>query len=286
MSQDARAYQGKTAYRGLTDDGRKLWQFSQSDIKAVEICPERGRRSLLKLTPWTNKDNTAQGTAVHLAIELCLQSIINGQGPLGYWDMVTLAMYEFDELMAEPGSQWVKVQRRSTVEGYVEKILLAFCQQVLPTLSPQAVELHLGPHTIYEDELRVIQLEGTADYLDSIAGLGDWKTAGRRWEAREHQKWDVQPTVYTCLLWLNGGIEVGQIPWTWHVFYTNGEYESISTSRGSGDWAWLKERCYGLALQLEAELPVWFKNDTSWLCSAKYCDAWTECKGAALERGH
>lgn len=280
MTDEARAYQGKQAYRGLLPDGRRHYVLSQSGIKAVEICPERGRRSLLQLHPRTYTDSTAMGEAVHLAIELCVQSVIDGQGPIAYWDLATTAMLHFDEVMDIPSSRWVKIQRRSSIETYVEKMLGAFYDRVLPFLSPQAVELHLGPTTIHEDDQRVIQLEGTADYLDAVTGLADWKTSSRAWNRAEHQRWDVQPTVYTWLL-NERGFDTQETPydWTWHVFQTNGDYERIETTRGPRDWVWLKQRCQTIVMQLEADMPRWFENDTHWLCSEKYCEAWATCRG-------
>lgn len=277
---DPRAYQQRSAYRGLAGDdtARHLFIFSQSDIKAVEICPERGRRQLLRLHPRTYTDSTATGEAFHLAVELCCQSIIDGQGPLALTDMWDVAVEELRELMALDGSRWVKIKQVDTLDVYLWRMLQTFYDDVLPSLSPQAVELHLGPTTIYEDDQRVIQLEGTADYDDHFDGLADWKTSSREWVEWEHKRWDVQPTVYTWLLHgANGACSERQF--TWHVFQTNGNYQRIETTRGPQDWAWLKERVLGLALQMEANLPVWFKNDTSALCSAKYCDAWDVCKG-------
>lgn len=278
---DPRQYQSETAYKGRQADGRHLHVFSQSGIKAVETCPERGRRALLKLHPRTYTDSTAMGEAVHLAIELAVQSRIDQQGDMHFEDLRAIAGAHFDEVMALPGSRWVKIKTADTIYKYIHNCLSAFYVNVLFTLSPQAVELHFPPTTIHEDEHRVIQLEGTADYLDAVTGLADWKTASRRWEALEHVRWDVQPTVYSWLLWMGGNVEfTGGVPWTWHVFQTNGEYERIETTRGPADWAWLKERCVGLAIQMEADLPEWFKNDTSFLCSPKWCDAYSSCKGS------
>lgn len=279
---DARAYQGKQAYRGLLPDGRRHYVLSQSGIKAVEICPERGRRSLLQLHPRTYTDSTAMGEAVHLAIEVDLQSRIDGQGGFYVADLCDMAYEHFDEVMAEDGSRFVKIKTVGTVRNCIGKMVQAWALQVLPFLSPQAVELHLGPTTIHEDDERVIQLEGTADYLDAVTGLADWKTTSRPWNRAEHQRWDVQPTVYTWLLNAckeDMGCDSIVSDWTWHVFQTNGDYEKIETTRGPADWVWLKQRCQTIVMQLEADMPRWFENDTHWLCSEKYCEAYAACKG-------
>lgn len=276
-------YHGKTAYRGRQEDGRHLYIFSQSLIKTVEICPERGRRTLLQLHPRTETDSTAAGTAVHLAIELCVQDMIDGQGPWHLADMHNVACQHFNDLMDWEGSRWVKVKQAKTVHQYIWNCLGAFQLDVLPTLDPVAVEMGWGPFTIHEDAERVIQLQGTIDYVDRNDGASDWKTSSRAWEAWEHQRWDVQPTAYTWALQQlaeqDGITDLSPLPWTWHVFQTNGQYQRIETTRGPSDWAWLKERVKGLALTMEADLPEWFKNDGSALCSERYCEAWLQCKG-------
>lgn len=242
----------------------------------MEVCPERGRRTLLRLHPRVNTDSTALGTAAHLGIELDLQSIIDGQGPLSLDAMLTIATEEFDELASAEDFKWAKWKTRAGPHAALARILDTY-KQLEPALSPQAVEIHLGPTTIYEDSERVIQLEGTADYLDMIEGLADWKTAGREWDVPEHVRWDVQPTVYTWL-YCNGDPSL-VLPWTWHVFYTNGKYEKITTTRNAADWAWLQARCLNVVQQLEAELPEWILNPAHFLCSAKYCDAFKDCRG-------
>lgn len=279
-SEPAMHYHERSADRGLLPDGRRLWVFSQSHLKAVEICPERGRRALLKLDPHTHTDSTALGESVHLAIELCVQSMIDGQGPLSANAMLVIAVDHFSDLSSHERFKWVKLKTAKTVEASMERCLDAFTSRVLPTLTPLATEQHVGPYTIHEDAVRVIQMEGTIDYIDAVTGPADWKTAGRMWDIHEHKRWDVQPTVYTWMMSQAYADYVETMsPWCWHVFYLNGEYDKIETTRGPGDWEWLRERVLGLALQLEADLPEWFKNPASWLCSAKYCDHFQACRG-------
>lgn len=273
--------QGRTADRGFTEDGRRLWVFSQSRLKQVDVCPERGRRALLDLMPDFPTDSTAMGHAVHEVIELCLADIIEGMGPWRLDDMTQCATALFDEEMADPSAQWVKFKRASSLHEKIATCLSTWYRLVLPTLDPLAVEVNFGPLTIHEDDERVIQVQGQIDYVDKAAGLADWKTAGREWEEWEHQRWDIQPTLYTLGQYqCCADTENHPHPWTWHVLNTDGSYQKITTTRSHADWAWLKHRCLVIAKQLEAELPEWLKNDTTALCSPKWCGAWAECKGA------
>lgn len=277
-------YQRESVDRGIQEDGRRLWVFSQSKLKAFDICGERGRRGALGLMPDGATDSTAIGTAVHAAIEACVDDMIAGQGPWALADMTDLAVSEFLLIMDEPTSQWVKNKSVTPCAAAISQCVTSWYVNVLPTLAPLATEVGFGPLTIHEDDKRVVQLQGTIDYIDAVEGLVDWKTAGRSWQAWEHERWDVQATVYT---WsqvqqfnsMELRIPQATLPFVWHVMQTNGEYQKIVTHRHAGDWAWLKERCLTLALTLEAELPSWPKNDTSALCSPAYCPAWGDCKG-------
>lgn len=275
-------YQRRGADRGIQADGRRLWVFSQSRLKQVELCPERGRRDVLGLMPEFATDSTSLGTAVHAVIEACITDMIEDMGPWALEDMVSVACSTFDTLMLEPIAKWVKVKSAPPIHRQISNCLITWYGQILPTLSPVSAELHFGPLTIHEDDKRIIQLEGTIDYIDAVTGLADWKTAGRTWIEWEHRRWDIQPTVY---LWAIDKLEndcgwpLNDAPWTWHVMNTDGSYQRIETTRGQADFDWLKARCLTLALTLEAELPAWPKNDTSALCSPKYCGAYDQCKG-------
>lgn len=278
------AYEGQkdSVDKGVQPDGRRLFIFSQSKLKQVDTCPERGRAVLLGEMPDHATDSTALGHAVHEVIELCLADIIEGQGAWRLADMIEVAESTFNDEMDDPEARWVKVKTPATIHAQLARCLTTWYELVLPTLDPMAVEVNFGPLTIHEDEQRVIQVRGQIDYIDRIAGLADWKTAGRKWDAWEHQRWDVQPTMYT---WAKAQAQFDFIgpdviaPWTWHVLNVDGSYQKIETTRGPNDWAWLKDRCVVIAKQLEANLESWPLNDASALCSPKWCGLWSSCKG-------
>ncbi len=283
------AYAGQSASvdGGVQDDGRRLWIFSQTRFKQVDTCPERGRRSLLGLTPDGPSDSTAVGQAVHGAIELCVTDMIDGQGPWAASDMLDVAVDIFNANMAEPNARWVRVKRPETAYGFIDTCLATWRREVMPTLHPWAVEVTFGPLTVYEDEQRIIQIRGQIDYIDQITELADWKTSGREWEPWEHQRWDVQPTLYTLGYYLHlfGGDPDwlrDEYGWTWHVLRRDGGYQKIRTVRTPADWDWLIRRLVVTAEMLEANLPRWPLNDTSALCSPDWCPAWPDCKGAHM----
>ena len=285
------AYEGQndSVDKGIQPDGRRLWRFSQSKLKAVDVCPERGRRTLLGLMEDGATDSTALGRAVHAAIEQCLRDVIEGQGPWALTDMVEMACADFDEEMALPSSRWVKHKNAGTLHDQIGRCLATWYERVLPGLRPLAVEVNFGPLVVYEDELRIIEARGQIDYIDEVDGLGDWKTSGRSWEPWEHQRWDIQPSLYLPSFELCVADSLGlephgdPWPWTWHVLNVNGQYQRIETTRTREDWDWLIDRMVTIAKMLEADLPEWHKNDASALCSPSWCGAYAACKGRFIE---
>lgn len=282
----AEAYPGQfgAVLKGTTEDGRLLYVFSQTKMKQLDLCPERGRRTMLGLMPDQETDSTAMGRAVHAAIEDCLREVIAGRGPNNVDDMIEVACADFDEYMRADNARFVKYKQASTLHGQIGLILRCWWYTVLPNLKPVDVEVNFGPLTIHEDAERVIQVRGQIDYIDERY-IGDWKTAGRPWDPHEHQRFDIQPTLYTlaCDLDVDLPGRAEPWPWVWHVFIgPNGGYQMIETTRGPDDWAWLTHRMVIAAQMLEAQLPAWPKTDDHYLCSPKYCPVWSDCKGIYL----
>lgn len=265
-------------------DGRRLHRFRQSSLKDIDLCMERARRQMGGLMPESTKagnDATELGTAVHAAIEMSLDLMMDGQGPLSLGAMNAVAQEVFFEASEVEGFEWVKAKSYNTVYDRMGRCLSSFYHDVLPTLHPAATELAWGPLVVYEDAERIIELTGCIDYIDAVTGPADWKTTGRSWEKWEHERWDIQPTVYTWALTQMSSEWVYDvpIPFTFHVFNTDGGYDKIVVYRHAGDWAWLKERVLVVAKMIEAELPQWALNDNHALCSPTWCPAWSDCKG-------
>lgn len=277
------AYEGQrdSADRGFMEDGRKLWRLSQSGLKQVDVCSERGRRTLLRLDEDGATDSTAKGRAVHGAIEDCLNDVIAGLGPWHVDDMIAVACHDFDAEMALESSRWVKTKNASTVHRHIDTMLRTWHAQVLPTLRPLATEVNFGPFVIYEDSERVVEVKGQIDYIDEQA-VCDWKTSSRRWDVYEHQRWDVQPSMYLWALTQDPTLpQPSDVnAWKWFVLQDNGDLQIIDCTRGEADFGWLRERCRVLAINLEAGIAPWPLNDNHWLCSEAYCAHWKACKGA------
>lgn len=270
-------------------DGRVIHTFRQSTLGELDICPERGRATLSGDMPKILKDATCMGTAVHSGIEAATLALDKGI-PMTPDDITNIALAEFDHMVHQPNFLWVKygeAKARALIERAVER----FYDDVYHLLHPQLVEHQFGPLVVYEDAFRVIQVTGTIDLYDRDMGAVDYKNTGdarkykrgRGGEAWKLDRWAVQPTVYHYALreleCLNGD---GPWPFTYFVFdFGTADVELVQTTvyRQPADFSWLRQKVLSYAHQVEAETPVWPKQDNHALCSEKWCDWWHHCKG-------
>lgn len=269
-------------------DGKRVHRFRQSSMKELDICSERARLTMTGQMPDEESDAAAAGTAVHTGIEVGLQCLLDDGEILSLDAMSVVAQDHFTEMMEGPTFHWVKM-KEGGARAFIDKALVAFYDHVLPDLRPLAVEVNFGPLTIHEDEHRIIEITGSIDYLDRT-GLKDWKTSSRAWDGWEHERWDIQPSVYTRAASMLGLIEPnedGLYPFEFVVFVRGAKVniQRLTVYRHAGDWAWLVERTLAIAALIEAEVPTWPKNDNHALCSPKWCPAWDMCKGKHYAEG-
>lgn len=267
-----------------THDGRRLHTFRQSSLKTLDNCMELARMEMSGLVPRTESDAASVGTAFHLGAELVLRDLRDTGQPLPLAAAIEVAQDEFSTLMATPDFRWIQL-REGGARAFIEKALTRWYIDVLPRLQPLHMELQFGPLTLYEDSERVIVVTGTIDYIDAVLGILDWKTANRKYERWEYQRWAIQPTVYTWAAHELGAVSVGadgRIPFTFMVAMKKKDVEiqEVAVTRHEGDWEWLRRRALAAARLIEAELPQWPLNDNGWWCSSKWCPVWSACKGA------
>lgn len=272
-------------------DGRVVHTFRQSNVKELDTCPERGRASLSGEMPEVHKDATCMGTAVHAGIEAATVALKMGH-PMTPDDINNVAQAEFDGLVSTPGFVWVKygeVGARERIERACER----FYDDIYAQLDPILVEHEFGPLEIHEDDYRVIQVKGTIDLFDRVFGALDYKTTGdarayrrgRGGEAWKLDRWAIQPTIYLYALWCEGYLPDADM---WEFTYLAFDFGSPEVElyrpvvrRQIADFNWAAEKLVSYAMLIEAGVPVWPKQDNHALCSEKWCDWWSQCKGAA-----
>lgn len=265
-------------------DGRRLHRFRQSSLKDTDICMERARFEMSGLMPKVENDAANVGTACHAGFELAITGLMDDGVAYSLEACTGAAQDELTELMKSPYWRWAKFDEAG-IRRFVVQVMALWYERVLPTLQPVGMEMRFGPLVVWEDDERIIEVVGTIDYLDKT-GLKDWKTGSRKWDAWEHERWDIQPTVYS---WgaVQSGLVVpdqrGIVPFEFIVLWRKNqstvELSRITVERHAGDWAWLKEKVLNIARLIEAEVPSWALNDNHALCSPTWCPAWAMCKG-------
>lgn len=269
------------------DDNRTNYRFHQSWLADTDLCLERARLGLLGDLLDPPSDATSVGTAMHYAIECCLEDIIHDEGVADAAVYSEIAQGKFTELIAEPDFVWKKRKERGA-RSYLTKAFTNWYEAILPRLDPLHTELNFGPYLLYEDEVRRVELGGTIDYIDRVHGIMDWKSgSAHSWEGKDWEKSRaaIQPTVY-CWAWMvyceDHGLPAPPIPQPFHfvALLDNGAVQKVKVERRPEDYEWLKRKVHSVVTLIEADLPEWPRRDNeNGLCSPKWCPAWSQCKG-------
>ena len=265
------------------DDGRWHHTWHQSDLKTLDMCPERARlMGSGEVADWEGAASVL-GTACHNAVEYLI-TIPDGldAAPVHLNDDTYTALHErfgheLDELVPTI-TKWDKFKSRSAMEKTGAARLDSWYQQVYPSLTPIGVEVDFN-ELLFEDDERVVRMTGRIDLIDSNMGLVDWKFPGRDYfktdfQKSDYKKWDVQSTTY-C--WATGRDTMK----FYCMYGASGEVSSLTVERGEQDFRFLR-RTVEAASRLVAQpaLKVWPLNDAGWWCSEKWAPCWSVCKGS------
>lgn len=265
----------------LDDEGRFVHTFRQSQINTFDLCPERAR---LSERFRRETDAASVGTATHAAIEHALAAWHDAQ-PISVEELLEVAHRELDSIDYEP----VKWANDDTARRFLDTCVRNFYELVLATLPTVALLEVPFDLVFHEDATRVIRLSGRMDYVPGSLDLDDcvrdWKTAGRKYQTWEYERWAIQPTVYTwaahemgLVREIDPDFEVHHVPFEYVVLGAHG-VQRFTVARTPTDWEWLRDKVVAMAVLAEADLAVWPRQDNHTLCSAKWCDAWSACKG-------
>lgn len=290
-----------------TQDGEGKWthKIRQSWLTTALDCLEKARLGSVGLTSWTDSDSSVTGTAVHHAIETAIEIKMEAGIDMHADEVVEEAVYMFDRLLEQHETTdgwedrddehqivWIKRRKPATARAFAERCARMFAEHTLPTLVPWAIEVPFGPLRLHSDELREIVVTGTIDYLDAVTGPWDWKTASQLYKPWEKERWNVQATVYNWALRHRGftnnpDIDDYEAPldvFTFGVFVDGEEYPQILSVTRDDEWdRWLKRQVLSLVPLLESGADVWPRIDNGVLCSAKWCEAWDQCKGLDIK---
>lgn len=255
---------------------RRKHRFRQSQLNTWLMCPEQLRLEMAGLLPRTPTEATEIGTAVHFGIEQVLS------GACQVEDGMDAAMTKWDELSRNENMRWVKASAQQA-SAFVANCFDSWCDAYpsLPmfTLVEEQFEVKL-----YEDDQQEIWLAGTIDALDEHGTVWDWKTAASLNAYAKHEiPRKVQPNVYTYAAHHLWDSETPEFCWGIMVKAAKPKpLETITVTRGPGDWKWLTQQCLALAAMIEADFAPWPLNDQGWHCSPRWCNAWDQCKGSYI----
>ena len=271
-------------HKGYDDQGRDIWVVHQSWLKDFLLCPERARQKMLGLVDDPGSDATAIGTAVHHHIEQRLLGI-------GTDHPTYATAYEmFDSLMATPnGPTWKQIKTAPTAHVRISNCIEAFERHVLPTIGDvQAVEWPFRI-LVHETDSYTLSIGGTVDCIADGA-VFDWKTGKQYWKDRgkpfepydtnEHQRWAIQPTVY--LPAVRTEFDVDEFIFVVLNKEAVTEPQFVPVTRSDEHAAWMVQQIESIVPTVQANLPVWGKNDQHYLCSEMWCPSWAGCKGKAM----
>jgi hypothetical protein len=273
----------------LLDDGRWLHRQRQSTLTSYnETCPEGVRAELYDPSLRRETDAAAIGSAVHAGIEWALEALFAAGEQVDVEEMLARAIPLYEQIEAMPNFFSVKYpQNGIKARQLIREALEKWRQQVLPKLWPSGSEIGFKGLLVHEDAERVIQMNGTMDYLDAEEGLCDWKTSSGPYTPWEKQRWSIQATTY---VW--AAVEMGLLdpeaeswPFTFVIMQHGApEVQFLPVIRTRQHFAWLRTKSveFAKALELSAHGHEWHRRDSGWWCSGKWCANFSSCKGLVL----
>lgn len=253
----------------------------QSWLNDLVICPERARLGIEYPQMRSSSDATIMGTAVHTGIELLLQG---GSEE----DMRRGAHEHFADLATKPFNI-TSIDPEQYTE-LIDSMLTAYIADVLPSVQLGGQTEHrfsvpLGMVVKWGYDEWEVYVEGTMDYVQPNGTVWDWKTANRKYSIKDKQSQSVQATVYAHAVVASG---LAQYPASFRygimIRAVKPQAQIVDLVRNESHASWLRhtvEPAVQLALSVGMD-KGWVTNDTSALCSEKWCSFWSICKGAHL----
>lgn len=250
----------------------------QSWLNDLVICPERARFKLEKPELSGPSDATIMGTALHYGIEQVL-------GGADASTITETALAHWEELEKQPHR--VTNLDKAKAPAQITAMAEAFVDGILPLVK-------VGGDIEYKFSFPMgftvgewgVWCEGTMDYVDPDGVIWDWKTASRVYYAKQKQSESIQASVYAAAL-VQEHRTGYPVDFRYGVMVRQETPKSqvVYLTRTQEHHRWLMHTIKPAVL-MATRLGVlggsWPMNDTSALCSDKWCDYWSMCKGAFI----
>jgi hypothetical protein len=271
-------------------NGKWQHKIRQSDIKRFEHCPEQHRRHLLATESNMQNDSAILGTTFALFPE----AVLNGQVPI---DALAVADNYLTEQWNAPGLNQVTFDSLAHARALLTEACQVWYDEVLPTIpkgSMPEVKFHAQ---CYEDEFRIIIIEGTSDLWRPDGSIDDWKYSGRSYVGEQQwkfERYDPQPPHYVMG---RGLVEPDSLSNRRFRYVNlnrddrkkrqNPKVEELPLRLSLEDLQFHMRRVYNMATSIERFVAKgwheeWMYNPTDWWCSSVWCPSWNDCRGALL----
>lgn len=252
----------------------------QSWLNDMVLCPNRARFAIAKPIR-SDTDATIMGTAVHHGIE----SVLNG---VPVEELPDLALTKFNELRQEPYK--VTTIDPEMYETFIVSMCKAFADGILPLVesggtTEMKFEYPLDMNIMGFD----VYCEGTMDYVSPTGTIWDWKTSSRKYSAWDKQSQSIQATMYAGAV-VHAGLTEFPVDFKYGVMLRTEKTTAqvVTLHRNYSHLNFIKNTLVLPSVRMAVLLGTdesWPMNDTTVLCSERWCDRWSICKGAYLTNG-
>ena len=180
------------------------------------------------------------------------------------------------------------VKRGDYNSEYIDSYVQSMCESFLETIAPEVergglIEYNFNVPTNINVGGYKLGFQGTMDYVSPSGVIWDWKTAARAYFVNEKQKQSIQASVYT---YAGSQLGITTLPADFRygvmIRQQKPKAQVVKMIRSQGQIDWLLHQASSAvssAMSRGTE-SSWFKNDQQNLCSSKWCNYWSICKGA------
>jgi len=246
--------------------------LSYSSINLYLTCPEHWRRKYLLKQPQPSTPALIVGSAFHGTVE---RAVVEGAALAALWPAVWASKLEADGHTVEWGADTPEQHFNDGLRLVSASAVQAMVSEIRPRVDAQG---HCIERKVSIEVPGVpVPIIGYIDIVCEDGVPGDFKTSKSRWSQADAEG-EIQPLFYLAALHQMGTPAPGNR--FRHFVVTKTKEPTATVIEHSHTWDeifWLYELIRQVWRGIEAE--VFPTNPNGWLCSAKWCGYWGQCRG-------